>query len=50
MKVEHVENWKTMQPVNINDVIEKYRPKEIRRYEENGHIVRVFEPVWVLRS
>ena len=23
-----------------------YRPREIKQYEDNGHVVRVFEPRW----
>lgn len=27
----------------LDDLLEKYRPKIIREYEENGHIVKVYE-------
>lgn len=30
----------------LNAWIEKYRPKEISRYMENGKVVRVFEPAY----
>lgn len=40
---EHVKDWNTWKSVNVDEMFSRYRPKEIRRYEENGHIVRVFE-------
>lgn len=31
------------EPKHIKALIEEYRPKEIRQYEEDGHMVRVFD-------
>ena len=44
--VEHVAEWKTKKPINLKELFDKYRPKEIARYDENGKVVRVFEKRW----
>ncbi len=41
---QHIKHWNGRQPINIDELIEKYRVKQIGEYEENGHRVRVFEP------
>ena len=51
----HVDKWNGLSrhhnlPKTIDEFIEMYRPKEIRSYEENGNMVRVFEPVLILRD
>lgn len=43
MNKEEQINWKTRQPINIDELIQKYRPKQIKQYEENGQLIRVFE-------
>lgn len=43
-EVMHVESWKTNQPRNLDELIEKYRPKQIAQYKENGIIIKVMEP------
>lgn len=40
-----VKNWRAQQARDIEALIEKYRPKVVREYEENGVMVKVYEPV-----
>ncbi len=42
----HVKSWRTMNVTNIDEMIEKYRPKEIKVYEDNGKKVRVFDKAY----
>lgn len=37
--------WRLMQS-KLNKWLKEQRPKEIGQYEENGYIVKVFEPRW----
>lgn len=45
MKVKCIEKWKTKEPTNIQELVDKYRPKEVKKYVENGVTVRVFEMI-----
>lgn len=39
-----VEEWKTRASNEFKELVDKHRPKEIERYEENGVVIRRFEP------
>lgn len=54
--IEHVQNWQSalknetakLNRRQLDERIEAYvkfqRPKEVRKYEENGHTITVYEP------
>lgn len=50
MSAEHVTAWNDLDRHHrenaIDAFIDAHRPKEIHRYKENGHVIRVFEPAF----
>lgn len=37
-------NKRSEQRVKLSEYLKQFEPKEINRYEENGRIVKVYEP------
>jgi hypothetical protein len=38
-----IDEWKTRIPTNIDELIEKYRPKKIHEYKDGEKSVKVYE-------